>query len=197
VNLVLNNTFPSPRTISRQGAPHAVPHSLTVACTHSSSPYSPLTSITPVLADLSLIPNKYHVFINPPLRRVYLEDRADHSKAVINELKSKIVFLEARVELLKSDNVCMERECRLTLDKAKEDAQLALDEARKDARIDLDKAKADAQVALDEVNHEARLAQAKTNKEARLALDKANKGLHIANLGLKELRHKHDELKSR
>jgi hypothetical protein len=197
VNLVLNNTFPSPRTILRQGAPHAVPHSLTVASAHSSSPYSPLTSIIPVLADLSLIPNKYHVFINPPLRRVYLEDKADNSKAVINQLKSKIIFLEARVELLKSDNVCTEREYRLALDKAKEDARLALDEARKEARIDLDKAKADAQVALDEVKHEARLAQAKTNKEARLALDKANKGLHIANLGLKELRHKHDELKSR
>ena len=131
-----------------------MPHSLTVARTYSSSHYPPLNSITPVLANLSLIPDKYHIFINPPLRRVYLGDRVDDSKAVIDDLKSKIVSLEAHVETLKSSNESTER-AWLTLEKNHKDimeahlafASLALDEANKDTQLALDKAKDDLRLA--------------------------------------------------
>jgi hypothetical protein len=199
VNLVSDCTFPSPRILSRPGALHAVPHSLTVACTYPSLHYHPLTSITPVLPNLSLIPNKHHVFINPPLRRVYLGDRVDNNKAVINDLKSKIVCLEARIATLESGNRSTKRElvtvC-LMLDKAKEYVQLAQDEAKKETQLALDKVNADAQLALRKVEKEARLARDKANKDAQLALDKANDDLRLANLSLEECRAENNSLKS-
>lgn len=185
MNIVSDCTFPSPRIVSRHGAQHAVPHSLSVACTYSSTHYPPLISITPVLANLFLIPNKYHVFINPPLRRVYLGDRVDNNKAVINDLKSNIVCLEARIETLDSGNESAKRELNLLLDKAKEDALLALYEAKKEA-----------QLALDEVEKEARLARDKANKDAQLALDKAKDDLRLVNLSLEEVRAENNALKS-
>lgn len=114
---------------SRRTALYAVPYSLAVACVHSSSHDPPLTSITPVLPNLSLIPKKYHLFINPPLRRVYLGDRVDN-EGVINDLNSEVVCLKAAIETLKSDNEAVKRESCRMLDKAKEDARLALDEAK-------------------------------------------------------------------
>jgi hypothetical protein len=186
VNFASDCTFPSPRILSRRSALHAVPRSLSVACTHSSSHYPPLTSITPVLPNLYLIPNKYHVFIKPPLRRVYLGDRVDNNKAVIDDLKSKIICLEARIETLESGNDSAKRELCLMLDKAKEEALLALD-----------KVKADAQLALDEVEKQARLARDKANKDAQLALDKAKDDLLLAKLSLEECRAENNALKSK
>lgn len=133
----------------------------------------------------NLIQNEYHVFVNPPLRRVYLGDRVDNSKAVINDLKSKIVCLEARIEILKSDNESAKRELCLMLDKAKEYARLAL------YRVN-----AAAQLALDKVEKEARLANDKANKGAQLALDKAKDDLRLANLSLDECRAENNALKS-
>jgi hypothetical protein len=148
VNLVSEYTFPSPppRILSRRTALHAVPHSLAVACAYSSSHHPPLTSITPVLPNPSLIPSKYHVFINPPLRRVYLGDRVDN-EAVINDLKSEIVCLEAGIETLKSDNESAKRESFRMLDQAKKEAQLALDKVKADAQLALNKAEDDLRLA--------------------------------------------------
>lgn len=150
------------------------------------SHYPLLTSITPVLPNLYLIPNKYHVFIRPPIRRVYLGDRVDNDRAAIDELESKIVCLEARIETLKSGNESAERELRAMLDKTKEDARLALDEANKEA-----------QVALYEVKKEARIARDKANKDAQLALYKVKDELRFANLSLEECRAENSTLKSR
>ena len=148
-----------------------MPHSLTVACNYSSSHYPPLNSITPVLANLSLIPNKYHIFINPPLRRVYLGDRVDDSKTVIDDLKSKIVSLEAHVETLKSSNESTER------------AWLALE---KNHKVIMEAYLAFASLALD-----------KANKDTQLALDKAKDDLRLANLNLEECRAENIALRSR
>jgi hypothetical protein len=186
VNFVSDYTFPSPRILTRRSALHAVPHSLSVSCIYSSSHHSPLTSITLVLPNLYLIPNKYHVFIKPPLRRVYLGDKVDNDKAEVDDLKSKIVCLEARIEILKSDNESAKSELYLMLDKAKEDARLALDEAKKEA-----------QLALDEVEKEARLARDIANEYAKLVLDKAKKDLRLANSRLEECRAENNALKSK
>lgn len=141
------STFHSLRIVSSRGVLHAVPHSPTVSTIDPSSHYPPLTSITPVLPNLSPIPNKYHFCIDPPLRRVYLGDGVNDSKAVINDLKSKIACLEARIETLKSDNESARRESCLLLDKAKEDARLVLNEAKREAQLALDKVKGDLQLA--------------------------------------------------
>jgi hypothetical protein len=126
-----------------------------------------------------------------------LGDRVDDNKAVINDLKSKIVCLEARIETLKSDNESAKRELCLTLGKAKEDARLALDEAKKEAQLALDKVNADAQLAQHVVEKEACLARDKANKGAQLALDKAKDDLRLANLSLEECRAENNALKSK
>jgi hypothetical protein len=138
------------------------------------------------MPNLYLIPNKYHVFIKPPLRRVYLGDRVDNNKAVFDDFKSKIVSLEARIETLQSDNESAKRELCVMLDKAKEDARVALDEAKKEALL-----------ALDEAEKEARLVRYKANKDARLALAKAKEELRLANLSLKECKAENSALKSK
>jgi hypothetical protein len=109
----------------------------------------------------------------------------DNNKAVINDLKSRIVCLEARIETLKSDNESAKRESCLMLDKAKEDARLALDEAKKEAQLDLD-----------EVKNWARLARDIAKTRAQLALDSAKADLRLANLSLEEFRAENNALKS-
>ncbi|KAI0285759.1 hypothetical protein BGY98DRAFT_239644 [Russula aff. rugulosa BPL654] len=128
--------------------------------------------------------SKYHS-IYPSLRRVFLGDMVDNNKAVINDLKSRIVCLEARIETLKSDNESAKRESCLMLDKAKEEARLALDEAKKEAQLDLD-----------EVKNWARLARDIAKTRAQLALDSAKADLRLANLSLEEFRAENNALKS-
>ncbi len=120
----------------------------------------------------------------------------DNTK-VVDDLKSKIVRLEARIEILKSDNVCVKRESCIALDRAKDEAKRALDEAKKEARLALDKANADAQLALDEEKKEARLAFDKVNKEAQLAMAKARGDLRLAYMILEECKDENNALKSR
>lgn len=146
MNRALESTFPVSRILSRQTALYAVPSSLAVACAHSSSHYPLLTSITPVLPNLSLIPKKYHMFINPPLRRVYLGDMVDN-EAVIDDLNSEIVRLKAVIETLKSDNEGTKRESCLMLDKAKENARLAVDGVKLVAQLSLEKIQDDLRLA--------------------------------------------------
>ncbi|KAF8498556.1 hypothetical protein F5888DRAFT_182048 [Russula emetica] len=154
-------------------------------------------SFPDVLPNLSLIPNKYRVFITPPLRRVYLRDKVDNSTAVIDDLKSEIVCLETRIKTLESNNENAKRESCVMLDKAKEDARLALDEAKKEVQLALDKVNAEAQLALCEVEKKARRARDRANKDAQLALDKAKDDLRLANLSLEECRAENNVLRSK
>jgi len=96
---------------------------------------------------LSTIPKKYHGFAFSPLRRVYLGDGEDNSRAVIDDLKLEIADLKARIETLNRDNLRSSlrdwlsgahwalEEKRLALDKAREEARAALDEAKEETRI--------------------------------------------------------------
>ncbi|KAH9040368.1 hypothetical protein EDB85DRAFT_1858681 [Lactarius pseudohatsudake] len=53
--------------------------------------------------DMSMIPKKYHVFISPSLRRVYLGDGEDTSRALIDNLNTETTLLKARVGTLGHD----------------------------------------------------------------------------------------------
>jgi hypothetical protein len=156
-----------------------------------------------VLANLSNVPRKYHVFISPPLRRVYLADAEDSSRVIIDRLKSEIAALRERIVTLDATGkFWFEREreawsaaSRIT--SAERDARLALDEVKEEARIALDKAKEESRVALDKTEEEARIALDKANEEARVALNKAKEEMRLANQRLEELRSENDALKSR
>jgi hypothetical protein len=149
-------------------------------CTYSSSHRPLLTSIIPVLANLSIIPKKYHVFISPSLRRVFLADEHDSSRAVIDGLKFEITTLKERIATLKCDNESLSKnllESRSTISglfSTKRAVRLALDEEKERARIDLEKAK----------------------EEARVALNKAKEETRVADKRLEELRAEYDVFKS-
>ena len=57
--------------------------------------------ITDGASHLSLIPSKYHVFISPSLRRIYLGEDTIH--VLINSLNTEVILLNARVDTLKRD----------------------------------------------------------------------------------------------
>jgi hypothetical protein len=90
---------------------------------------------------MSIVPTKYHVFISPPLRRVFLGDGDDPSKEVIENLEAEVAALKVRVVSLKRDKALLMDRCdaaqfaltRLTADERA--ARLARDEAREDARV--------------------------------------------------------------
>ena len=134
--------------------------------TLASSP-ADLASTRLVLADLSTISRKYHIFTSPPLRRVYLGDWGDNSRAVIDGLKLEIANLNFRIETLNRDNYESSLKGWLS------GARWALDKAKEDKRLALDKA----------------------NEEAQAALDKAREETCIANQCLEELRAEYDALK--
>jgi hypothetical protein len=138
--------FAFPRIMVRRRALHAGPDFQRVGCTLST--HRPLlSSITPALANLSTIPNKYHVFISPPLRRVYLGDGED------DDLKLEISNLKARVVALTRDNKCLSKDLlaaqsdvtRLT--SSERAARLALEEVKEGARVTLDKEKEEMRLA--------------------------------------------------
>ncbi|KAI0284186.1 hypothetical protein BC826DRAFT_1056757 [Russula brevipes] len=73
-----------------------------------------------VTPDMSIIPQQYHVFISPPLRRVSLGDSSvDASTAIEEGLRAKIAALNTRVAEL-SD----ERAARLAQDSEREEEHL-------------------------------------------------------------------------
>ena len=174
---------------------------------------------------MSNVPKKYHAFISPPLRRVYLADAEDSSRAVIDRLKLKITALTERiVKLDVTGKFWFERErearsavsrltsaeldarlaldevkegARLALGKAKEEARIALDKAKEEARVVLGNAQEEARVAMEEAEEEARIALDRANEEARVALNKAEEEIRLANQRLEELRSKYEALKSR
>jgi len=152
---------------------------------------------------LSNVPKKYHIFISPPLRRVYLADAEDSSRAIIDRLKSDIATLTKRIMTLDDTGKFWfrrEREAQSAVSRltsAERDARLALDEVKEEARIALDKAKEEARVALDKAEEEARIALDRANGEARVALNKAEEEMRIANQRLEGLRSENDALRSR
>jgi hypothetical protein len=64
-----------------------------------------------VTPDLSIVPNKYHTFISPPLRRVFLDTREDNSRAVIENLNAENAALKERVTLLERDKDLLTDRC--------------------------------------------------------------------------------------
>ena len=77
-------------------------------------------TLTPsVIPDMSIVPKKYHDFISPPLRRVFLDAQEDKSRAEIAALKE-------RVESLIRDKVLLMDRC--------DSAQSALTRLRADER---------------------------------------------------------------
>ncbi|KAI0305822.1 hypothetical protein B0F90DRAFT_1623976 [Multifurca ochricompacta] len=94
-----------------------------------------------VIPDMSMIPKKYHVFISPSLRRVYLGDGEDNSRTIIDNLNTEIAILRARVGMLKRDKDLLMDRCeaaqsalsRLTSDERA--ARLELNKAREDVRL--------------------------------------------------------------
>lgn len=88
---------------------------------------------------MALIPKKYHVFISPSLRRVYLSDGEDTSRAVIDGLNAEITLLKARVGTLKRDKELLMDRCEAAQSTA---SRLTADERA--ARLELAKEKHEA-----------------------------------------------------
>ena len=90
---------------------------------------------------MSIVPKRYHVFVSPPLRRVFLGDSDDPNKEAIEELKAQVAALKTRVGSLKRDKVLLMDRCeaaqsaltRLTSDERA--ARLARDEAIEEAHF--------------------------------------------------------------
>jgi hypothetical protein len=127
-----------PLTPMRRPALHAAHHSLQVVCTLSPSHRLLLSSTILVPANLLTIPKQYHMFISPPLRRVYLADAEDNSQAVIDGLKSDIANLKREIEASNlRKNFLFEgmMEALFSLENAKEEARVALDKAKEETRL--------------------------------------------------------------
>ncbi|KAH9032323.1 hypothetical protein EDB84DRAFT_1270716, partial [Lactarius hengduanensis] len=76
--------------------------------------------------DMSMIPKKYHVFISPSLRRVYLGDGEETSRALIDNLNTETALLKARVGTLGRDKDLLMGSC--------EAAQIAVSHLTSDER---------------------------------------------------------------
>ncbi|KAH9995450.1 hypothetical protein BJV74DRAFT_830162 [Russula compacta] len=105
-----------------------------------------------VMADLSVIPREYHMYISSPLRRVYLGDGEDGGGRAVDVLKLQIATLNADLAKLRRDNGCLmvrllcaeritayflsdEFAAGLHVNVAQEETRLALDKAKEEARL--------------------------------------------------------------
>ena len=52
---------------------------------------------------MSIVPKKYHTFISPSLRRVFLDAREDNSPEIISSLNTENSALKERVRVLECD----------------------------------------------------------------------------------------------
>jgi hypothetical protein len=129
-----------PKTPTRLRAPLVALLFLSVRlASTSSNRVSSEYLLVPVAPNMALIPKKYHVFISPSLRRVYLGEGEDTSRAVISGLNAEITLLKARVGTLKRDKDLLMDRCeaaqsaasRLTADERA--ARLELAQARHEA----------------------------------------------------------------
>ncbi|KAH9027770.1 hypothetical protein EDB84DRAFT_300623 [Lactarius hengduanensis] len=87
-------------------------------------------------------PLKYHVFISPSLRRIYLGDGEDTSRALIDDLNTEITLLKARVGTLRRDKDLLMDRCE-----AAQSAVSRLTSDERNARLELVKAKEEARLA--------------------------------------------------
>jgi chromosome segregation ATPase len=178
----------------KRHAQRAAHRFLQVLCAYSPFASSLLTSIISVLANLSNVPKQYHAFISPPLRRVYLADAEDNSRAIIDHLKSEIAALTERI-------VTLDAIGKYWFERGREarNAASRLASAERDARLDLDGVKEETRVAMQEARvalQEAHIAVHKTNQEACVALNKAAEDMLLLNQRLNELKSENDALKS-
>ena len=81
---------------------------------------------TLVTLDFTIVPKKYHNFISPPLRRVFLDAQEDNSRAVIENLNAEVAALRERVASLSRDKGLLMDRC--------ESAHSALTRLRADER---------------------------------------------------------------
>ena len=95
-----------------------------------------LTSVTP---DLSIVSKKYHNFISPALRRVFLDTREDNSRVVVENLNTENAALKERVTSLERNNDILTDQCNSMHGAL---ARLSTDEET--ARLENYKATADA-----------------------------------------------------
>jgi predicted RNase H-like nuclease (RuvC/YqgF family) len=102
-----------------------------------------------VTPDMSIVPKKYHTFISPPLRRVFLDAREDNrdSCAVIENLNEDIAVLRERVTSLKRDKDLLMNRCESAQSVV---ARLSADE--RNTRVANRKARVDALEDKQEIN---------------------------------------------
>ncbi|KAH9000422.1 hypothetical protein EDB92DRAFT_1789511, partial [Lactarius akahatsu] len=111
----------------------------------SRDPYEatcPTLPMVPLTPDMSMIPKEYHVFISPSLRRVYLRDGEDTSRALIDGLNTEITLLKARVGTLRRDKDLLMDRCEASQSAV---SRLTSDECN--ARLELVKAKEEVRIA--------------------------------------------------
>lgn len=100
-----------------------------------------------VMPDMTIVPKKYHPFISPPLRRVFPgdDDARNSNLTVIENLKTQVTALQARVGSLKRDKALLMDRC--------ESAHSALTQLTADEHA--------ARIARDQAEHDAQFAHAK------------------------------------
>lgn len=84
---------------------------------------------------MSIVPKKYHTFISPSLRRVFLDTREDNSPEIISGLNTENSALKERVIVLERDNNLLMDRCesaRIELAILSADEQTARVEALED-----------------------------------------------------------------
>lgn len=79
------------------------------------------------MSDMSIVPKKYHPFISPPLRRVFLDAEEYNNLAVIGNLNEVIENLNAEVAALNRDKVLLMDRC--------DSAQSTITRLRADERL--------------------------------------------------------------
>jgi hypothetical protein len=100
------------------------------------------------MPDKSIIPNKYHAFISPSLRRIFLDAQEDNSRAVIENLNTKIAGLKMRILSLNRERDLLINRCdeALTRLKVEEHAvYLAKSKAKADA-LEMNRLRAGSQI---------------------------------------------------
>ncbi|KAI0058815.1 hypothetical protein BV25DRAFT_1810010 [Artomyces pyxidatus] len=93
-----------------------------------------------VSPDLSLVPKKYHMFISPSVRRVYVDPTNEEGAETIENLSEKVALLEARVSSLQREKRVLIERCENAFHASRKHqegekaARLVAEEAKKEMR---------------------------------------------------------------